>query len=291
MDRQRNQHTVAKACQLTGRGYWTGRLVTLRFCPARVGTGVQFVRADLPGRPVIRASVGARREADLRTVLAAGDAEVAMVEHLMAGLYALEIDNCIVELDGPEVPGFDGSCEPIVAALRPAGLLMQAAGRRQVIVDRTVRVGSAGNWVEASPATDGRLTVEYRLDYGPSCPIPPQTFAVPVSPESFCRELAPARTFVTADQAVRLRAQGLAPHVTERDLLVFGNSGPIGGALRMPEECARHKALDIVGDLALVGADIVGRIVSFRGGHRLNGAMAHQLCKMASEASFCRRAA
>jgi UDP-3-O-[3-hydroxymyristoyl] N-acetylglucosamine deacetylase len=155
-----------------------------------------------------------------------------------------------------------------------------------------VRVGSAAAWVEASPSLDGQMHLQYSLDYGPEHPVPPQQFACSLSPELFTRGLAPARTFVTAEQVEQLRRAGVGGHVTPRDLLVFDESGPIANLLRFTDECARHKVLDLVGDLALSGAELVGKFVSYRGGHQLNGAMVRQLCRMAaSQGMGCRRAA
>jgi UDP-3-O-acyl N-acetylglucosamine deacetylase len=226
-------------------------------------------------------------------VLVIGTARIAMVEHLMAALCALEIDNCIVEIDAEEMPGLDGSAADYVRALREAGLVIQAAPRNRLIVDRTLRVGTASHWIEVAPSPDGRSHYEYRLDYGDDCPIRPQSYALALTPDRFCREVAPARTFVTAQQAAELRASGVAAHVTTADLLVFGHDGPVDNELRFENECARHKALDLIGDLALVGMDLVGRFVSYRGGHNLNAQMAVCLRRLAQAGPEyeCRRVA
>ncbi len=291
MYRQRNEHTIAQSCQMTGRGYWTGREVTVTFHPAGPRHGIEFVRTDLTGCPSVKAVVQNRCDIDYRTVLRDGRAEVAMVEHLLAALYALEIDNCVIEIDGSEVPGWDGSALAVVEHLRAAGLVMQVAKRESMIVDRRMRVGSPGCWIEAVPQTGSRLTVEYRLDYGPDSPIAEQSFAVAVTPESFCRELAAARTFVTSEQVAELKAKGIAKHVQPDELLVFGEQGLVSGQMRWPDECARHKALDLIGDLALAGVEIVGRVISYRGGHRLNASMAQNLGKQLRANIAIRRAA
>lgn len=293
MIRPRNEHTIAHPCSVSGRGYWSGRQTTVRISPASVGTGVRMIRTDLPDCPELTVSVDVRRDHELRTVLISGAARIAMVEHLMAALCAMEIDNCLVELDAEELPGLDGSAAPYVQALREAGLVIQAAPRNRLIVDRTLRVGTAAHWIEVSPSPDGRSHYEYRLDYGDACPIRPQTFSIALAPDSFCREVAPARTFVTAEQVAQLRASGVAAHVTTADLLVFDDAGPVDNALRFSDECARHKTLDMVGDLALVGMDLVGRFVSYRGGHNLNAQMAARLRRLAQAGPEyeCRRAA
>ncbi|WP_153555701.1 UDP-3-O-acyl-N-acetylglucosamine deacetylase [Roseimaritima sediminicola] len=275
--RQRNEHTIAHHCQVEGRGYWTGQAVRVRMLPASIGTGIRMVRTDLPSKPLLHVGVDVRQEQDLRTTLASGQARFAMVEHLLAALYAMEIDNCIVEIDAEELPGLDGSSAAYVDALRSAGLVIQAAPRKQLVIDRTIRFGTAANWLEVSPSPDGRAHFEYRLDYGPDSPIKPQSHRTRLNADSFGREIASARTFVTAEQAQQLRDAGVAGHVSDQDLLVFDQTGPVNNLLRYRNECARHKLLDMVGDLALAGCDLVGTFVSYRGGHALNASVAAKL--------------
>jgi UDP-3-O-[3-hydroxymyristoyl] N-acetylglucosamine deacetylase/UDP-3-O-[3-hydroxymyristoyl] N-acetylglucosamine deacetylase/3-hydroxyacyl-[acyl-carrier-protein] dehydratase len=206
-----------------------------------------------------------------------------MVEHVMAALYALEIDNCIVETDGEEMPGLDGSSAAFVDALQSVGMVMQGAARKRFIVDRVFRIGDSTSWIEVSPSTVGCATFEYRLDYGDSSPIPAQSYTHLLTPTNFCRELACARTFVTAEQAVALRASGVGNHVTNADLIVFGADGSVvENQLRFADECARHKTLDLIGDIAMAGVDLLGNFVSYRGGHRLNGQVAAMLAQFAS---------
>lgn len=290
--RERNEHTIAERVQVTGRGYWSGQGITVRFLPAQTGTGIRFVRTDLAQRLEIPASMQTRSSQSLRTCLIANEARIEMVEHLLAALYGMEIDNCVVEVNGEELPGLDGSSAGYVHALRKAGLVMQAHRRKQIVVDRTLRLGDANHWIELAPSDDGRMHVEYRLDYGNESPIQPQSHRCAVTPDNFMRELAPARTFVTHEQAESLRARGVASHVTNRDLLVFGKNGPVDNLLRYPNECSRHKALDMVGDLSLVGADIIGCVTSHRGGHQLNGMLAEQISQLAvCVPAGCRKAA
>ncbi|QDV71404.1 UDP-3-O-[3-hydroxymyristoyl] N-acetylglucosamine deacetylase [Rosistilla carotiformis] len=275
---QRVEHTIEAACQVTGRGYWSGQQVTVRFLPADPGSGIRFVRTDLPGNPSVPGLVGFRQSMSLRTVLSSdGGAVVSMVEHLMAALAALQIDNCEIQVDAEEMPGMDGSAAAFVDALNSTARVEQSTTIRPYRVDRLLRIGSASNWIEASPSDSDRFEVEYRLDYGDDCPIRPQTAAFQVTPESFAKELAPARTFVTADQAKQLRASGVAGHVTNQDLLIFDDHGLVENSLHFENECARHKAMDLVGDLALAGFPLIGRFVSHRGGHELNASMATQL--------------
>ncbi len=282
MNVSRNQHTIASSCEISGRGYWSGRLVHVLISPASAGTGVQLIRSDLDTRPACQALVTSRVDVALRTNVQSGAAKFEMIEHLMAALYALEIDNCYVEIDGQELPGLDGSSQPYVEALQHCGLIVQAKPREQLLLNQIVRVAKGGQWVEARPAADRFATFEYRLSFDDQTPIMPQTYSFKCTPGSFAREVAAARTFVTQQQAAALRAKGIASHVTNQDLLVFGESGPIDNSLRYENECARHKTLDLVGDLALAGVDLIADVISFRGGHILNGQLARKLFDMAS---------
>ncbi len=294
----RNEHTIAASCEVSGRGYWSGREVLVRIDPAPAGTGVRMIRADLPGQPTCPATVDHARDCRFRTNLESGAARFQMVEHLMAALAALEIDNCLVSIDAEELPGLDGSSRPYVDALRESGLIVQALPRRRLVVTEPIRVELEGSWAEGLPSIDGETRFEYRLHYDEASPIGDQTYRCRLNPSDFVHEIAPARTFVTQSQADQLRARGVASHVTHRDLLVFGADGPIENRLRFRNECARHKTLDMIGDLSLVAADLVGHFVSHRGGHRLNAMLARalhersrQTDRLATAAHDARRAA
>lgn len=268
---RRQQQTIAGTAQVHGFGYWSGRDICVEFRPAPPDTGVVFVRSDLPGQPRIPARVQHRVEIPRRTTLAYHDATVEMVEHIMAALAGLQVDNCEVWVDAQEMPGCDGSSLAFVEALNAVGVQPQAALRSQLVVDRVIRVGDQQCWVEAHPVTDPCWAVQYHLDYGPRSPIPGGTFGVPaLTPARFRQELAPARTFLLAEEAAWLRSQGLGTRVGPHDLLVFDQHGPLDNPLRYHDECVRHKTLDLIGDLALAGCDLVGRFVAHRSGHRLN---------------------
>lgn len=253
--------------------------------PAPLGSGVRLVRTDLSVPNSCQASVGFRQEASLRTNLANGPATFQMVEHLMAALAALEIDNCLVEVDAEELPALDGSSLGYVDQLSRAGLIVQAAPRSRLVIRDRYRIGGPNGWVELSPALHGESYYEYQLSFDDDTPIAPQAFGIELAPDRFIREVAPARTFVTAEQAAAIRASGMAAHVTNQDLLVIGESGPIDNEYRYTNECARHKTLDLIGDLALSGVEFVGRAISFRGGHALNGKVAQRLAELAIQQS------
>ncbi|MCG8651477.1 MAG: UDP-3-O-acyl-N-acetylglucosamine deacetylase [Pirellulales bacterium] len=278
----RNEHTIAASCIVRGRGYWTGKEVSVTIHPATVGSGIRLVRTDLDSAPECLADISSRQDARLRTNLRQGAGRFEMVEHLMAALYAMEIDNCIVEIDGQELPGLDGSALEFARSLQHAGLIVQAASRKRVVIDRPFRVGDGQGWIEALPSRNGKALFEYQLSFDGPSPISGQSYRIELTPRRFIREVAPARTFVTAAQAREIRASGVASHVTNQDLLVIGDSGPIENEYRFTNECARHKTLDLIGDLALANVDLVGSFVSFRGGHRLNAQMAQQLALLAA---------
>jgi UDP-3-O-[3-hydroxymyristoyl] N-acetylglucosamine deacetylase len=270
MEATRNQRTIATPATVAGVGYWSGQDVRVELRPAVADTGIVFVRGDLPGCPRIPATIAHRVEMPRRTVLRRGQASVEMIEHLMAALAGLQIDNCEVWVDRPEMPGCDGSALAFVEALRPAGIVQQAATRRQQSIRRVIRLGDSSSWIEARPCCSGKVVLRYELDYGSSGPIGRQSLEVSLSPRHFHTNLAPSRTFMLESEAAEIKARGLGQRASFRDLLVFGPQGPIDNQLRFPDECVRHKMLDMVGDLALAGCDLVGRFVAYRSGHRLN---------------------
>jgi UDP-3-O-acyl N-acetylglucosamine deacetylase len=264
---------------VAGFGYWSGRDVNVEFRPAPPHTGVVFVRGDLTPPRRVPADVLKRIEVPRRTTLVADGTQVEMVEHVLAALYGLSIDNCEVWVDSSELPGLDGSCQPLIEALLAAGIVQQPATRSRLVITDVTRVGDDDTWVEARPVKGERLAIKYRLDYGSNHPIGRQTIELFVTPKSFQTELASARTFLMAEEAEWLRQRGLGSRVTNKDLLVFGPEGPIDNELRTENECVRHKALDLVGDLALAGCDLVGHVIAHKSGHRLNAELVKALLK------------
>lgn len=262
---------------MRGIGYWSGEDVHVEFRPAEPSTGIRFVRTDLPTATVIPASVACRRHTPRRTTLVEGDAHVEMVEHVLAALAGMRIDNCEVRIDRAELPGMDGSAQPFVDAIMRAGVAQLDAPRRQLTVRRPVRAEVDQAWIEARPSDTPGLTVRYELDYASHPAIGRQAIELAVTPHTFRTELAPSRTFLLRDEARWLQAQGRAQHVSPRELLVFDEDGPIQNQLRFADECVRHKTLDVVGDLALAGMDICAFVVCHRSGHQLNAELVSRL--------------
>jgi len=270
MDAPRPQRTIAAPAAVEGIGYWSGRKVRVEFRPAPPCSGIVFVRKDMEGCPRLPADIRYCQDTPRRTTLRSGQVTVEMVEHVLAALSGLEIDNCEIWVDQPEMPGCDGSCLPFVEALLSGGIKDQNAPRERFYVPRVLRVGDQTGWLEVRPAASGKRYIRYELDYGPCSPIGRQSLETVVSPRHFRTKLAPSRTFLLEAEAAEIKARGLAKHATFRDLLVFGPEGPIDNQLRFPDECVRHKIVDLIGDLALAGFDLMGRIVAYRSGHRLN---------------------
>jgi UDP-3-O-acyl-N-acetylglucosamine deacetylase len=175
------------------------------------------------------------------------------------------------------VPGVDGSSKPFVEALQSVGTTCQDRIQPRLVVTDVTRVGDADSWIEARPTRGQKMRLKYRLDYGSDNIIGRETLEMTYAAERFAREIAPARTFILRHEAEWLRGQGLAKRVTPRDVLVFDDEGVIDNELRYEDECVRHKMLDMIGDLALSGCDLVGSFVAHRSGHRLNASLVKAL--------------
>lgn len=251
--------------------------MSVEFRPAPVDSGITFVRDDLGPRARIPARVAFRSEVPRRTNLCHQGVQVDMVEHILATLAGLGIDNCDIGVDACEMPGCDGSSLEFVQAIDSVGAVEQDRKAQRLEVTEIVRHSCGEAWIEARPAAAGEYTVQYELEYPHDPIIGRQTARVRVTPELFRREIAPCRTFILQREADELVRQGLGTAVNPSDLLVFGDHGPVDNHLRFPNECARHKVLDVIGDMALTGNVIVGHIVAHRSGHRLHAALASEL--------------
>lgn len=289
--RLRKQQTISQPISVSGFGLWSGADVNIEFRPADVDTGVTFIRRDLEEMIRIPATVQHRVESPRRTILSVEGQSVEMVEHVMAALAGLKIDNCEVWVDASEMPGCDGSSQVFVEALLQAGIKRQHAERSCLFVTEATRVGDDDSWIEARPGKPGEFSVHYRLDYGSDNAIGRETFRSSIDRDVFCNELASARTFILHDEAEWLRKQGIAQRVTTKDVLVFGDEGVIDNELRFDNECVRHKVLDMVGDFALAGCDISGHFVAHRSGHRLNATLISALLSECQISESLRRTA
>lgn len=280
----RYQRTLAAPAEVSGVGFVGGGRVRAVFRPAPPGAGVVFRRADRPGSPPVPARVAEVTGTRRRTTLGPAASGVTLVEHLLAALAGLRIDNCLVDLDGPEPPGLDGSAAGFVAALTAAGDVLQPARRAIRAAGRTVVVSAGGATLALYPADRPGLRVSYALDYGPNAAIPRQAYTADITPGIVADQIAGCRTFLTEPEADALRLQGVGRHLTRADVLVFGpHGGPVGNSLRFADEPARHKVLDLLGDLALCGFDLAGHLVAYRSGHALNAELARALVASAAD--------
>ncbi len=283
------QQTITTETEVSGRGLFTGGPVTLRFKPAPPGTGVTFVRTDQPEPVHIAARVENLTKRARRTSIRNGTAAIETVEHCLAAVRGLSVDNLIIELDNAEVPAADGSALPFIEALQKAGIDEQPAEREYLPVLEPVRVEEGNAELVAWPGEGDRLEVIYELDYGPNSPIGHQIHRFTLDADGFIEQIAPSRTFVTEQEANHLRAAGLGTHLSYEDILVIGDNGPIKNKFRYENECVRHKILDLVGDLMLAGRFVTGRIYARRSGHHLNHELVRRLLEQRARESFEKR--
>lgn len=273
----RYQRTLARPAQVSGIGFLTGAQVRMEFHPAPPSTGVVFVRTDLKPQVRIPARLEQVTGTQRRTTLGRPPQHIGLVEHVLGALAGLRIDNCIIETNAPEPPGLDGSALTFVSALLQAGVVLQAARRAVYVVDEPVVVEQNGATISLHPGNSSQLKISYLLDYGLGSPIGRQMHTQIITPEEFTSGVADSRTFILESEAAELRRQGLGVRTSASDLLVFGRRGPIDNRLRHADEPARHKILDIIGDLSLLGQDVRGHIVAYRSGHPLNVELARVL--------------
>jgi UDP-3-O-acyl N-acetylglucosamine deacetylase len=276
----RYQRTIARPAEVEGIGFLTGANVRLRFLPAPPSTGVIFRRTDLKSVAEVPAQIdhvtGTRR----RTILGLGPAQIGLVEHVLAALAGLRIDNCYIELNAPEPPGLDGSSRGFVELLHGAGIVPQSVRRAVFTVDEPLVIAQDGASLAIHPVESDELRISYTLHYPPGSPLGRQAHTQWITPQEFASELAGCRTFIFESEALELRRQGLGAKTRVTDLLVFGPNGPIDNALRFANEPARHKILDLVGDLALFGHDLRGHLVAYRSGHALNVELVRHLDRL-----------
>jgi UDP-3-O-[3-hydroxymyristoyl] N-acetylglucosamine deacetylase len=267
------QTTLREQSTVSGFGVHSGLPANVTFHPADADTGILFVRAGDSGDRAIRADVRAITASDLATVL--GDSYgpcVATIEHMLAALSGLGVDNAVIEVDGPEAPIMDGSAAAFVDAIDAVGLVTLAAPRRYIKVLKPVRVGLNGSYGELRPHARGfRVESEIEFDH-PS--IGRQTLAVDIDPVTFRRDVARARTFGFLADVAKLWSAGYALGASFENTVVVAENRVLNiEGLRYPDEFVRHKVLDAVGDLALAGAPLLGAYRSVRGGHKLNHAV------------------
>jgi UDP-3-O-[3-hydroxymyristoyl] N-acetylglucosamine deacetylase len=273
------QTTLAGAVERQGVGLHSGATTRVKLCPAEPDQGRFFVRVDLPGRPDIPATVSAVDQTLLSTELRRGEATVRTVEHLLAALAGLGLDNVRIEVDGPELPLLDGSAREWATAIESAGRVAQAATRPPMRLPEPVFVQREDAFITAFPAATCRLT--YGIDFDVAA-IGNQWFSWtptvdPSAPGGFIEALAPARTFGLAHQIEYLRKQGLIKGGSLDNALVCSHEGWLNPPLRFDNEPVRHKLLDLLGDLSLLGYLPPAHIVAYKASHGLHAEFAKTL--------------
>jgi len=274
------RHSIGVPISLHGVGLHLGRECTLTFHPAPAGSGILFRRIDLPGTPTVFARAELAVLTERHTQLGLDDAAVHTVEHVLAAVAGLEIDDIRIDLDSAEPPILDGSAQPFYDALLSAGIV-DVPGEVEYLTlssPLTLRDGSSTYTVSPSPT----LSLEVTIDF-PHPLIGRQSCQVPISPASFASELAGARTFGFLREADALRAKGLIQGVSTANTVVLDDQGPVETELRWSDEFVRHKAMDFIGDLALAGKRVRARIVADRPSHRGTVTLVREMLKRAAE--------
>ncbi len=268
-----HQRTVAKRVSCTGVGLHSGRPATLTLAPAPADAGITFVRMDLAVEVPARNDLVV--DTTLSTNLGLGSARVHTVEHVLAALHGMGIDNCRVEVDGPEIPILDGSAAPFVCLVQEAGIQVQRAGRRYLVVERPVEVREGDKLARLEPAD--AFSIDFTADFNHPL-ITNQALRVTLNDRTFDREISRARTFCFRRDIERMQAAGLARGGSLENAIVvdeFSILNPEG--LRFPDEFARHKVLDAIGDLALFGMPVIGAMTAVKSGHAMNQALVRKV--------------
>ena len=266
----RKQKTIKNECQISGVGLHTGSKVTAVFKPAAMNRGIEFIRVDLPHRPGIKAdssNVLMETVVPRCTTISCEGIVIHTIEHLMSVLNGLGITNLTVELDGNELPGLDGSGVDFLNLLKKTGVEEQADEAPVFRIQEPIGVELNGSSIYVFPANEFKIS--YLLDY-PNPFLKSQYFNAVITPDLFEREIAPCRTFCLENEATELKAGGLGKGANFKNTLVVGAHGVIDNKVRFPDEFARHKILDFIGDLYLLGMPIVGHVFAVKSGHALN---------------------
>lgn len=285
----RKQNTISEAVEYSGKGIFTGADTRVRLCPAEANTGILFSRIDLPDSPVVPGTADSLGGGYNCTVLRQNDVQIKTVEHLLSACLGLRVDNLIVELNGEELPGAGGCAQPYADLLLEAGIEEQKADKATLVIDEPVVASDGVASVLAVPPSEGAASDEGRLEISyvlevESAAVAPQVVNFCIDPDVYMAELAPARTFAPESAYEEFEKRGLGGGVTDDNAVVIFEDGtfrsPLSrkkAELRFPDEFARHKVLDLMGDLALAGFDIEGKIVAVRSGHGLNGTFVKRL--------------
>ncbi len=280
------QQTLAAVREFEGTGLHTGVPTRVRLVPADVQTGIRFRRIDLEGQPEIAATVANVVETDRGTTIGENGARVHTVEHLLSALVGARVDNLVVEMDGPEPPAVDGSARVFTEAIATTGTVEQDAPARFIELGESVSVVNRDSSYTASPASGYEVSVSIRFDHPL---IGRQFISVEVEPESYTEMIAPARTFGFLSEVEALRERGLGRGGSAENAILLTEDGlHEQSRLRFPDEFARHKALDVIGDLGLLGGRLKAHVVAHRPSHQGNVALAREILAQQEKRALAR---
>ena len=273
------QRTIQKEVSLSGTGLHTASKAKITFRPAQAGTGINFVRVDLADKPVVKTSIDnifLSSSMSRRTSLGKEGSEIQTIEHLMAAISGLGIDNLNIEIDNKEVPGMDGSSVKFAEALVNAGIVEQDAERQYFILKEPIYVEEGGSSIVVLPCPDFKIS--YTLDYNHPM-LKTEFLERVITPEVFTTDIAPARTFCLENEAGELQRQGFGQGANYDNTLVVGDKGVVKNKLRFNDEFVRHKMLDLMGDLYLAGSPIKAHVIAVKSGHSLNLKVAKKIAE------------
>jgi UDP-3-O-[3-hydroxymyristoyl] N-acetylglucosamine deacetylase len=268
------EQTVRTPVECKGVGLHSGAPVTLKILPAPAGTGIVFRRTDLEGFEIEAIGRNVAR-VSYATSLQKKGVLISTTEHLLSAFIGIGLDNAVVELDNLELPILDGSARPFVEMMLEAGLRKQRKKRTYLRILREIEVRDGNKFIGAYPASG--YAVAYRINFAP--PIGEQSFEIDLSQDLYRKELAGARTFGFLSEEKAMKNMGLIRGASEENVIVLTPSGVKNGPLRYEDEFVRHKVLDLIGDLALLGKQVIGRIVADRAGHAMHTALVSRLLK------------
>lgn len=271
----RSQRTISQPAERTGVGLHSGEEVTVRIKPAPPNTGIVFVRTDVAGYARIPCDASHRVNEQRRTALREGDGEVHTIEHLLSAAMAMGIDNLEIEMNGVEMPGLDGSAKEFVELFLEAGSHDQDETCREIVVTEPISVQTKDASLVALPY-DGGLRISYTMDY-PVPTLPSMHYMLDVTRERFIEEIAPARTYCLRREAEMLLQMGFGKGANTENTVVMNDDGTVEGELRFPDEPVRHKILDLIGDLALIGAPLRAHVIAVKSGHEMNASLARKI--------------
>ncbi len=273
---RKHQRSLKKAVTFQGTGLFTGAKTELKLRPAPEGTGIVFQRVDLPDKPLLPARVESVCETPRCTILGNQNFQIQTVEHILSALKAFDLDNVIIEIDGPEVPSGDGSAVPFVDLIQQAGVISQTATKTVHHLTAPVFWSKGDVHLVALPAEEFRIS--YTLNYPTSDLLKSQFYTVHVNEETYKQEIAPARTFSLYEEVVPLIEKGnIKGGRLDNAVIIKGNTILNPEGVRYQDEMVRHKILDLIGDLSLVGQSFLAHIIAIRSGHFSNTSLAREL--------------